>query len=116
MRRACRLQPSRASSDAGNHSATTASAPRGARTHHSTGRTTAGRGVVRDHDFAIYSARAAVSITRLGGVGQERVVDKDWAGRLVTGHAAYPFASPAPPSPPVAWGEPGAYAKVTSRS
>src|SRR5206468_5463955 len=45
-----------------------------------------------------------------------RVVDKDWAGGLVTGHAAYPFASPAPPSPPVAWGEPEAYAKVTSRA
>jgi hypothetical protein len=45
-----------------------------------------------------------------------RVVDKDWAGGLVTAHAAYPFASPAPPSPPVAWGEPEAYAKVTSRA
>jgi len=45
-----------------------------------------------------------------------RVVDKDWAGRLVTAHAAYPFASPAPPSPPVAWGEPEGYAKVTSRA
>src|SRR2546426_12704328 len=45
-----------------------------------------------------------------------RVVDKDWAGGLVTAHAAYPFASPAPSSPPVAWGEPEAYAKVTSRS
>jgi hypothetical protein len=45
-----------------------------------------------------------------------RVVDKDWAGRLVTGHAAYSFASPAPPSPPVAWGEPEGYAKVTSRA
>jgi len=45
-----------------------------------------------------------------------RVVDKDWARRLVTSHAAYPFASPAPPSPPVAWGEPEAYAKVTSRA
>src|SRR3989441_11490704 len=44
-----------------------------------------------------------------------RVVDTDWARRLVTSHAAYPFASPAPPSPPVAWGEPEAYAKVTSR-
>src|SRR5881396_1373935 len=40
-----------------------------------------------------------------------RVVDKDWARRLVTSHAAYPFAPPAPPSPPVAWGEPEAYAK-----
>src|SRR2546430_6228642 len=37
-----------------------------------------------------------------------RVVDRDWADRLVTGHAAYPFASPAPPSPPVSWGEPEA--------
>src|SRR5207253_1189032 len=45
-----------------------------------------------------------------------RVVDKDWAGGLVTAHAAYPFASPAPSSPPVAWGEPEAYAKVTRRS
>src|SRR5437870_11065249 len=45
-----------------------------------------------------------------------RVVDKDWARRLVTSHAAYPFAPPAPPSPPVAWGEPEAYAKVTSRT
>src|SRR5436309_198627 len=45
-----------------------------------------------------------------------RVVDKDWAGDLVTAHAAYPFAPPAPPSPPVAWGEPEAYAKVTSRT
>src|SRR5438034_10893424 len=45
-----------------------------------------------------------------------RVVDSDRADRLVTGHAAYPFASPAPPSPPASWGEPEAYAKVTSRS
>src|SRR5256886_939896 len=45
-----------------------------------------------------------------------RVVDSDRADRLVTGHAAYPFAPPAPPSPPVAWGEPEAYAKVTSRT
>src|SRR5712691_5695328 len=45
-----------------------------------------------------------------------RVVDTDWARRLVTSHAAYLFASTAPPSPPVAWGEPEAYAKVTSRS
>src|SRR5437667_6855190 len=45
-----------------------------------------------------------------------RVVDKDWAGGLVTAHAAYPRASPAPSSPPVAWGEPEAYAKVTSRA
>src|SRR5260221_40157 len=45
-----------------------------------------------------------------------RVVDKDWARPLVTSHAAYPFAPPAPPSPPVAWGEPEAYAKVTSRT
>src|SRR6266702_3341246 len=44
-----------------------------------------------------------------------RVVDKDWAGGLVPDHAAYPFASPAP-SPSVSWGEPEAYAKVTSRS
>src|SRR2546428_3441824 len=62
-----------------------------------------------------YPAPAAVSITRSGG-GPGRVVDKHWASRLVTAHAAYPFASPAPPSPPVAWGEPEAYAKVTSRS
>src|SRR5438552_96872 len=45
-----------------------------------------------------------------------RVVDKDWAGGLVTAHAAYPFSSPAPSSPPVAWGGPEAYAKVTSRA
>src|SRR5438093_9755959 len=45
-----------------------------------------------------------------------RVVDRDWADRLVTAHAAYPFSSPAPSSPPVAWGEPEAYAKVTSRA
>src|SRR5438093_12136322 len=44
-----------------------------------------------------------------------RVVDTDWAGGLVTDHGAYPFASPAP-SPSVSWGEPEAYAKVTSRS
>src|SRR5256885_15347711 len=34
-----------------------------------------------------------------------RVVDSDRADRLVTGHAAYPFASPAPPSPPVSRSE-----------
>src|SRR5437870_13367480 len=45
-----------------------------------------------------------------------QVIDKDWAGDLVTTHAAYPFAPPAPPSPPGAWGEPEAYAKVTSRT
>src|SRR2546422_10269094 len=67
LRRACRLQPSRASSDAGNHSATTASAPRRARTHHPTGRTTAGGRVVRDHEFAIYPACAAVSTILSGG-------------------------------------------------
>src|SRR5712691_11790587 len=45
-----------------------------------------------------------------------RVVDTDWARHLVTSHAAYLLASPAPPSPPGAWGEPEAYAKVTTRS
>src|SRR5438093_6836903 len=44
------------------------------------------------------------------------VVDNDWAGGLVTGHAAYPFASPAPPSPPVGWGAAGGVRKVTSSS
>src|SRR6267143_1364331 len=56
------------------------------------------------------------SHVRAGASGDQGVVDKDHARGLVTGHGAYPFASPAPPSPPADRGEPEAYAKVTSRS
>jgi len=95
-----RLQANRASSDAGNHSATNASAPRGAAHIIRQGGTTAG---------VVWCAINEVCYLLAGTRGVNHTfgcVDKDWAGGLVTAHAAYPFASPAPSSPPVAWGEP----------